>query len=175
MTADERPDPGPSGYLPERAARRARKIVLREPLSVGWSAAALAAALLVAVAGLAFLRAAGRPPGAPWQPLVALDAVPAGRAAASTTPGSGLVVVRAGATVRVFDDPGTPLRWCAGSGRLEGGSGQVWTLDGRLVGGDGASLRPRPSTVFDGVVYADPGGGQPAPPPAPRGERPACP
>ncbi|HWB72263.1 MAG TPA: hypothetical protein VG452_08590 [Egibacteraceae bacterium] len=66
-------DAGPPGYLPQRAARRARKIVLRAPLGVGWILAALAAALVVAAAGLAFLLARTGPPGPPFVAVAELD------------------------------------------------------------------------------------------------------
>jgi hypothetical protein len=47
----QRPDIGPSGYLPPRAAKRARKIMLREPLGLQWAVAAMIAGVLVLVAG----------------------------------------------------------------------------------------------------------------------------
>src|SRR5690606_17036265 len=58
----ERPDFGPSGYLPPRAARRARKIMLREPLGLQWAVAAVVAGLLVLLAGAGYLLWQSRPP-----------------------------------------------------------------------------------------------------------------
>nr|MBA2530088.1 adenosylcobinamide-GDP ribazoletransferase [Euzebyales bacterium] len=65
----KQPDYGPRGYLPERAAKRARKIVLREQMGPAWPLAAVAAALLVGATGLWYLVTAGRPPGPPYTPL----------------------------------------------------------------------------------------------------------
>ena len=64
---DQSPTPefGPRGYLPERASKRARKIVLRAPLGLQWIVAAVVFGLLVLVAGVVWLNAGG-PPGAPF-------------------------------------------------------------------------------------------------------------
>lgn len=167
------PEYGPGGYLPERAARRARKIVLREQMGLGWPVAAVVAALLVAAAGFAHLRSSSTPPGPPFQSFGALDAVPPDGARTSGGPRP-IVIVRAGGPVRAFSAPDATIGWCAASRRLEDDRGRVWTADGRLVGGDGASLRPLPTTVFDGEVYADDTTGLPRPAPDLRGESPRC-
>jgi hypothetical protein len=50
------PEFGPRGYLPERAAKRARKIILREPLSLAWVIGAILAGLALVIAGVLFLQ-----------------------------------------------------------------------------------------------------------------------
>jgi hypothetical protein len=65
------------------------------------------------------------------------------------------------------------VRYCPASRRLEA-PGRVWNLRGRLVGGNGTSLRPVPSRVHDGTVYVDPAVPTTAPAPADHGETPVC-
>lgn len=72
---DDRPDYGPRGYLPERAARRARKIVLRAPLGLQWVVASVVAGLVVLAVGIVFLLRAGGPPSEPFRAVGPLDAV----------------------------------------------------------------------------------------------------
>ena len=172
--SDAPPAFGPRGYLPERAAKRARKIVLREQMGVGWPLAAVAAAVLVAVVGVTYLARSG-PPEEPFRTAGPLARVAAGSAGVVAVDGAGdVLVVRAGGRVRTFAPPDARVRWCEDSSRLEAADGRVWTLDGILVGGDGAGLRAVPSTVYGDTVYADltsPGRGLPA---DPRGETPAC-
>lgn len=161
---DAAPAFGPGGYLPERAAKRARKIVLREQMGLQWPVAAGIAALIVLVAGGVFLVTGTGPPGAPYAPVAHIDAVdprgaavlPAGSASSDlTAPVTDLAVVRAGGGVRVFLAV-EGLRWCADSGRLESPAADgVWNTNGRLVGGPGSSLRPLPAQVYDGVLYVD--------------------
>ncbi|MBA3621541.1 MAG: hypothetical protein H0W51_04380, partial [Euzebyales bacterium] len=58
--------------------------------------------------------------------------------------------------------------------RLEAPDGRVWTADGRLVGGDGESLTPLRSTVFEGTLYVDRDTPLPSPAPDDRGVVPGC-
>jgi hypothetical protein len=159
------PDFGPGGYLPERAAKRSRKIVLREQMGLGWVLAAAAAALLVLLAGAVFLLTRTGPPAGPYRavtPLADIDAGGAVVVAVDPLP-RGLLVVRAGGPVRTFVAPPGGAAYCPASGLLEAPSGRsVWNLAGRRVGGIGESLRRVPSVVYDGVVYADPSTPQPA-------------
>jgi hypothetical protein len=69
----ERPEFGPSGYLPERASKRARKIVLRAPLGTQWIVASILAGLLVVVAGGLYLQRRDDPPPAPWTAVGRID------------------------------------------------------------------------------------------------------
>ena len=141
---------GPRGYLPDRAARRARKIVLRAPLGLQWVVAALVAGIVLLIAGLLVLDRAGSPPGPPWEPLGAVEGLPV----SSQDARSGILVVTLGGRVRAFEAPeGTA--YCAPSNRLEHPDGRVWALTGRgLAGTD--SLRPVPTLVVSGVAYLDP-------------------
>ncbi len=170
------PDYGPRGYLPARAAQRARKIVLREQMGIGWPLAAVVAAVVVLGAGVWFLSSAGRTPGPPFFRLAQVQAIPVNSSRTLRQPGSDVryLVVRTPAAVRVFEDPRLDVGWCAASGRLEGARGRVWTADGALVGGGGDSLRPLRTTVHGGAIYVDDTTDVPRPPPQPRGEEPAC-
>ena len=167
------PEFGPGGYLPPKAAKRARKIVLREQMGWGWPLAAVAASLLVAVAGGIYLLTANRPPRAPFVAVTALDEVDAAGAGTVDAPGApAVLIVRAGGAVRTFRKPATDVVWCGESRRLEAGDA-VWTAAGAAVFGARPSLSPLRSVVFDGTVYIDPA---PLPRPAavPGGEPPAC-
>lgn len=171
------PDFGPSGYLPPRAAKRARKLILREPMGLQWAIAATAAGVLVLVAGLVLLYARSGPPAAPFVPLGPLSSMDARGVTRLPVDGDREVLVLRGAGgVTVLDAPTVPVRWCPATSRLLADDGSaVWEADGRLVGGDGgASLARLPSEVHDGVVYADVTAPGTRRPPQPRGEQPAC-
>src|SRR5690625_4651989 len=165
------PDYGPAGYLPPRAARRARKIILRARMGLGWPAPAIGAAVLVAVTGVAFFILRAGPPDAPFQEVTAIEAVdPRGAAVAGD-----LLVVRAGGGVQVFTAPDVPVEYCAASGALEAEDGTVWNLSGRRISStQGGSLAPVASQVHDGVLYADPTTTGSPPPGEDRGAVPAC-
>ena len=146
------PEFGPRGYLPERAARRARKIVLRAPLGLQWVVAALVAGALVLGRGSA-------PPGPPWESLGPVAAL-----APSAVHGpSGLLIVSVGDRVRAFEaDAG--VSYCAASNRLEHPDGRVWALTGRGTDST-ASLVPVPTLVVAGIAYLDADGrGRPSEP-----------
>lgn len=164
---------GPGGYLPRRAADRARKIVLRERMALSWPIAALVAGLIVLGAGTAFLLRGG-PPDAPFVAVTELQALADDQAEVVPAEGGDLLVVRAGGAIHAFVAPDRAVRWCARAQRLEGVDGAVWQVDGRRVGGDAPSLRPVPTAVHSGVVYAAVQRAAAPPPPADRGETPAC-
>lgn len=163
------PDFGPSGYLPERAARRARKIVLRAPLGMQWVVAALVAGVVVVVAGTAFLVRSGAPPGPPWVEVAAVDEV----GDAGLDRDLGLLLVGAGGRIRAFADA-EDVTYCEPSNRLEAADGRVWSLTGRGLGG-AASLTEHPTLVQDGVLYVDPSRLSDGPTPSPDAAEPACP
>ena len=158
----EEPEYGPGGYLPPRAAQRARKIVLRERMGLGWPLAAVGAAVVIALAGTVFLVRWSSPPEAPWVPAGPLQAVGPGAVAVLPVAGltDGALVVRAAGDVRAFAAPAEPVVYCRSSGRLESSGGSVWGLDGRLLSEEGASLSRLPVRVFDGVVYVNPADGE---------------
>lgn len=169
---DPDPDPqfGPSGYLPQRAARRARKIVLRAEMGLGWPAAAIAAALLVGLTGLAFFVLRAGPPDAPFEPVADIAEIDARGAEVV----GDLLVVRAGGGVQVFSAPETSVRYCTAAGALEGADGTIWNLNGRRISAGGMSLTPVASQVHDGTLYADPTTTGPAPAGDDRGAEPGC-
>ena len=170
------PEFGPGGYLPPRAAKRARKIVLREQMGTGWPLAAVLAAVLVAVAGGAYLYTSTRAPAAPFVAMGPLTQVEPGSAASVTSDAAGGVealVVRAGGTVRAFRAEPGDIAWCPESGRIENAQA-AWTPEGRAVHGEAQSLRPLRSVVYDGVVYVDTTTSLPRPPAAPGGAPPVC-
>lgn len=170
----ERPAFGPRGYVPPQAAKRARKIVLREPMGLGWPVAAVVAGLAVMALGAVFLLTRTGPPGPPFQAVVALaDVDPRGAVIVAADTGE-VLVVRAGGPVRTFAAPGVELSYCPASKRLEGDGGAVWALDGRHLGGPGSSLAPLRSQVHDGTVYVDVDHPLTAPPAATVGAEPAC-
>ena len=147
---DEAPAFGPSGYLPDRAARRARKIVLRAPLGLQWVVASLVAGAVVLVAGLLLLGGRADTPGAPWEPLGAVEDLPE----SAYDAGSGLLVVHVAGRVRAFDAP-EGITYCAPSNRLEHPDGRVWALTGRGLAGT-ASLAPAPTLTVGGIAHLDP-------------------
>jgi hypothetical protein len=168
--ADGAPDPsfGPSGFLPERAAKRARKIVLRAPLGMQWIVASLLAGVVVVVAGVLFLQRSSEPPPAPWAPVGTVDEL----GAAQVVEDHDVLLVAAGGRVRAFagaDD----VAYCEASNRLEAADGRVWLLTGRGLAGV-PSLSEHPTLVQDGVVYLDPTRTAAGPTPSSDPAEPAC-
>lgn len=169
MRVEDKPEFGPKGYLPERAAKRARKIMLREQMGLGWPLAAVLAALLVGAAGLWYVVSANRPPVDPFVAVGDLVDLAPGEAEVRRE----VLVVRTTASVSAFTADGQ-VQWCQPSGRLEGAAGEVWAPDGRLVGGQGQSLAPLPVTIYDGVVYVDRDHPRDPLPAQPQGEEQQC-
>ncbi|MGI8573886.1 MAG: hypothetical protein ACR2MA_00785 [Egibacteraceae bacterium] len=168
----EGPEYGPRGYLPDRAARRARKIVLREPMGLHWPVAAALAGLVVVAVGVVWLLLGTGAPGVPF--------VEAGELARVDPRGSALVdlagaerrvlVVRGGGGVAVFEQPAVTAVWCPASGRLEATGGRIWDLEGRLLAGRGVSLQPLRGQVHDSTLYVHSRPTLPGPPSAPRAD-----
>lgn len=147
---EDGPEFGPGGYLPERAARRARKIVLRAPLGAQWIAAAVLAGLVVVVAGVLLLTRGG----APGEPFVMVGPVEevAGQVVRDETTGAWMVGL--GGRVRAFVTD-EELIYCDASRHLESPGGGVWSLTGRALGVR-PSLPEHPTVTTDGVVHVDP-------------------
>jgi hypothetical protein len=146
---------GPRGYVPPKAARRARKIVLREPMGLGWPIAAVVAGVALAVLGAVFLFTQVGPPQAPYEPVAELSTVdPRGAVLVGADPGQ-VLLVRAGGPLRAFVAPEADVAFCPGSKLLEGAGGTVWTLEGRLLAGPGESLAPLRVQVHEGMVYVN--------------------
>lgn len=155
------PDFGPSGYLPRRAAARARKIVLRAPLGIQWVIASIVAGVVVVVAGIVFLTTAGDPPAAPFEPVGPVAEL--GPSERLEDPPA--LVVTVTGRIRAFVVPeDTELRYCPASRRLESADGGVWSLTGRGYD-DRPSLEEYETIVHDGTLYLDPTRTVPAPPP----------
>lgn len=155
---------GPGGYLPPRAAQRARKIVLREQMGIHWPVAAVVAGVLIVGVTLPFVLTSSGPPEDPFVnagPLAAVDARTDGVLAVD---GTDVLVVRAGGVLSAFVEPPGQARYCSASRRIEGVDGSVWSLQGRRLAGDGASLQPAVITAYDDRLYIDvTGGGDPLP------------
>lgn len=168
------PEYGPGGYLPDRAARRARKIVLREPLGRGWIVASIAAAVLLVALGVAYALTQAGAPGGPYRDAGPIDAVDPRDAETLEVGGERVLVLRGAGGVQVYEAPQGEASWCRQSRRLEASDGRVWTHEGQLRGGDGDSLRPLRAEVRSGRLYVDPTTEQPRPTERPSGEEPAC-
>lgn len=155
MTSDP-PDYGPRGYLPPRAAKRARKIILREPMGLQWALAAVVAGVVVlAAGGVLLLRSA--PPGPPFVAVGGIEQIgPRGVGVLALDDARDVLVLRGAGGVTVFAAPTVRVAWCVERSRLIAATGEAaWEPDGRLVGGVGDSLARLPSRVHAGVIYVD--------------------
>jgi hypothetical protein len=165
----DRPDGleyGPSGYLPERASKRARKIVLRAPLGSQWIVGSIVAGVLLVVAGVWFLLTSGSAPEPPWEPVAAVaEVAPALRV-------DELLLVPGAGRVRAFTDA-AEVTYCEPTNRLESPAGGIWTLTGRGLAGT-PSLEEHPTQLHDGIVYVDRTVRSPAPPPSEDPAEPGC-
>ncbi|MFP4149570.1 MAG: hypothetical protein ACLFV0_08775 [Nitriliruptoraceae bacterium] len=157
---------GPSGYLPERASKRARKIVLRAPLGSQWIVGSIVAGVVLVVAGVLFLLTSGSGPQAPWEPVAEIaEVAPALRV-------DDLLLVPGAGRVRAFADAGEAT-YCEASNRLESPAGEVWSLTGRGLAGT-ASLEEHPTQLHEGTVYVDPTVRVPGPPASDEPATPGC-
>lgn len=141
---------GPGGYLPERAAKRARKIVLRAPLGLQWVVASVVAGLVVVVAGVLLLSRGG----APDAPYVAVAEVAEVAGEVVRDDATGAVLVGLSGRIRAFATD-EDLTYCAANRRLESSDGGVWSLTGRSLS-DRPSLAEHPAISADGTLYVDP-------------------
>ena len=168
MPPAENPEFGPSGYLPERASKRARKIILRAPLGMQWVVGALLAGVVLLVAGMLFFQRSGSPPPAPWiaaGPIEAFGAAEVVELAGPDGP-TGVLIVTAGGRVRAFADA-PQVRYCASSNLLQAPDGSSWSLVGRGLERI-PSLDQHPTLVQDGRLYVDVTRVAPGPEPVPR-------
>lgn len=167
-SADTSPEFGPSGYLPARAAQRARKIVLRAPLGAQWIVGAVVAGLVVVIAGVWFLVTSSDPPPEPWVGVGEVAEV----GDAAHDPELAALLVGAGGRIRAFAEA-TDVSYCEASNRLEAPDGRIWSLTGRGLGGT-ASLEEHPTLVQDGVLYVDPTRTHTGPSPSEEPAEPSC-
>ena len=157
-SAPEGEDPayGPGGYLPPRAAKRARKIVLRERMGLHWPIAAVAAGVVILLLIIPALVSTQGPPGAPYVAAGPLDAVDPRGDAVLDVDGTAVLVVRGGGVLRAFLHAPDGPRYCGESGRLEAADGRIWSAEGRLLAGAGGdSLDLVGVLAFDGELYLD--------------------
>jgi hypothetical protein len=163
------PEFGPRGYLPERAAKRARKIVLRAPLGLQWIVASALAGVVVVVAGVLLLTRGG---GAPDPPFVEVGPVTEVAGNVVWSEEHQVLLVGLGGRVRALEAP-SEVSYCPASRRLESPDGEVWALTGRGTGGV-PSLAEHPTVTSGGVLYLDPT--VTSPPPAPTSDpvEPGC-
>lgn len=162
---DERPEFGPSGYLPERASKRARKIVLRAPLGLQWVVAAVVAGLVVVAAAWLFLSRSSEPPGPPYERVATVAELP--DLLVTVVSGEDVAILTAAGRPRAFavaDGP-SGLRYCTEANRLVSDDGSVWLPTGRGLGGV-ESLDEHPVLAHDGILYVDPTRTVPGPPPS---------
>jgi hypothetical protein len=141
---------GPGGYLPERAAKRARKIVLRAPLGLQWVIASVVAGIVVVIAGVLLLSRGGTP-DAPYVAVADVADV-AGQVVRDDV--TGAVLVGLSGRIRAFDTD-EDLAYCEANRRLESPDGGVWSLTGRSLS-DRDSLPEHPVVSADGTLYVDP-------------------
>lgn len=174
------PDFGPSGYLPERASKRARKIVLRAPMGMHWIWGAIAVGVGVLVVGAIFLATRGGPPGAPYIEFGPVEDLDSGHFTQLRHPGIDLVpeppesdyLSMHTGRIRLFHVDDWSMRWCPESLQFEGDTG-TWTATGRGRGG-APSLAEHPTVIVDGILYWDPSATIPGPFPDPESERRLC-
>jgi hypothetical protein len=150
-TADDR-----TAYLPPRAAR-ARKLILRRRLGLGWVLAAAAFGVVILLAGGLLLARGGRP-GPPFVRVAPLAALPAGAVTQAAGPaGQGVVVDRRGGGVRALLAPAGPCPVTgAGAGYARPCTGERWSPTGAPVEGGAAALRPLPTAFAHGDLYVNP-------------------
>lgn len=167
--SDQRPEFGPSGYLPERASKRARKIILRAPMGIHWVWGSLAAGLVVVVAGVLLL-VRDTTPRAPFVDVAAVADVASGAYDAEL---DALLVV-SGGRVEAFTTPAgaADLVLCPDARTIET-TERVWNLNGRALDGD-ASLLRHPVALTGGRLYVDPTVTVPGPTPRDDGAEPTC-
>ena len=170
MTDDDRPDFGPSGYLPERAAAQARKIILRAPLGLPWMIASVVGGVVLLVAGGMFLATRGpTEPQPPFERAMALslleNAEAGGFGPAGPVPDLDVLLVGEQPVNAFADLAALDLQWCERSDQIEGSDDRTWTRTGR--GLDGVpSLQRHPTLLFEGAVYVDTSRRLPGPSPS---------
>ncbi len=158
---DEQLEFGPSGYLPERASKRARKIVLRAPLGLQWVVGSLVAGVVVVLAGVLFLQRSAGTPDAPWVEVAEVAAL----APVQVDDHLDVLLLTVGGRPRAFTGVPAGVGYCPETNRLEAPDGGSWALTGRGLGG-AASLDEHPTLVQDGVLYVDPSRTGAGPPPS---------
>ena len=140
------------GYLPRKAAQR--KIIIRRTLGLPWVLGALAAALVIVIAGAAFLLSDPGRPGERYADVGRLAAYPAGQVTPLDSR-TGWVDRRENITVWLTTEPFCPADGGWGYGPVR------WDRAGG-VHGDGENLRVADSQVAQGRLYVDGSTSRPA-------------
>lgn len=166
----EQPDFGPGGYLPDRASKRARKIVLRAPMGIQWVVGAVVAGVIIVGAGLLWLAQSDDPPGDPWVAIGSLEEIDD----ATLMDQIDVLIVATGRPRAFLGAQELGLHWCAASAQIEGAGGQVWSPTGRARTAGSDSLQQHPTLVHDGTLYVDPTVTAPGPDPIVADTEPAC-
>ena len=133
------------GYLPRKAA--SRKLVIRAQLGLPWVLAALAAAGLVLVAGLAFLLSRPDEPGGAYASQGELRSYPE-QAVAPLRDRGGWLDRRTGLAAVAG-----PVAFCPADGGWVGPNGERYDADGRSDSGTGLTLWA--VRAAGGKVYVD--------------------
>lgn len=144
---------GPRGYLPPRAARRARKIVLRERMGLHWPVASVVAGVAILAVVVPLVLASSGPPDAPFVAAAPLEAVDPRGATVVEVEGREVLVVRGGGVLVAFADPPASLTYCPESRRLETTDGRVWSLQGVPLDGRSQPLLRVPALAYESEVY----------------------
>lgn len=148
-------DFGPGGYLPPRAAKRARKIVLRRQMGLQWPIAAVVAGALILAVIIPLVWSAQQPPRAPYVPAGPLSAIDASADGRLMVEGTDVLILRGGGVLQAFVEVPADARYCPESRRIESIDGQVWTTQGRLIAGEGPSLDQVKVLAHDDTLYID--------------------
>ena len=175
MTSPRAPRAAPErhAYLPPRAAR-ARKLILRGQLGLGWIVGSVVFALVILVAGVLLLVQGGRP-GAPWVQVASLEDLPPGSVRQVTLPGGRAVLLdRREGRVRAFAvPPGECAVTATPGGFARPCTGQRWGLDGAPQAGAAQPLPRLRVLAARGGLYVDPSTPAAATPPTPPRARPS--
>ena len=159
---DPRPETPRTAYLPPRAAK-ARKLILRTQLGLGWLLAASLFAVVILVAGTLLLAKGGRP-GAPWVRVAAVAAFPEGSVTEVPAATGRVVVVvdrRAGLVQAFLAEPGPCPVTAAGPGFARPCQGAAWDAGGRPRRTGTPALRRAPVRFARGDLYVDMGAAAP--------------
>lgn len=151
---DDEADFGPGGYLPDRASRRARKVILRARMGLQWVVATVVAGVVIVVAGVLWLAQSDDPPGPPWVAVGTITAIDE----AAVVPALDTLVLTLGRPRAFVEPSGQDLLWCGEQRRIEARVGDdwlVWSSTGRPLTGQ-EPLSQHPTRVHDGVLYLDP-------------------
>ncbi len=123
-------------------------------MGVGWPIAAVVAGLAIVAITLPLVLSSGGEPEAPFVDVGAIDAVPAAGSAFLDAGAAEVLVVRGTGSLLAFLDASEGAAFCPASRRIEDGE-RAWTVQGRLVVGEGSSLRPVAVSAFEDRLFVN--------------------